>query len=974
MSLKIALEKIEKAKKTNAEELDLSNLDLKEIPTEITGLTSLTSLQLDRNQISEIKGLETLTSLTSLHLDRNQISEIKGLETLTSLTSLHLSGNQISEIKGLETLTSLTSLYLDRNQISEIKGLETLTSLTLLYLYSNQISEIKGLETLTSLTLLHLHSNQIKEIKGLEQLTSLVDLALSFNRIMKIKGLEQLILLERIYLNHNQIKEIEGLEQLTLLKKISLHQNQIKEIKGLELAISLKELRLYDNQIKVIKGLDELTSLKSVGLSNNNITRIPNYLLDLKIPILLEKIALTSEKGVFLRNNPLMVPPHEIIEQGNNAISIFLEELQDSQPLNEVKVILIGEGASGKTSLVRQILNEEFNPKEEQTHGIKISKDVFDVQDDKLVVNFWDFGGQEIMHATHQFFLTKRCLYLLVLDSRKDEKAEYWLKHVQSFGGNAPVIVVLNKIDENPSFDVNRKFLTEKYPNIQAFYKVSCKSQKGIKELKNELLKSLWNLQLRNMPFPKTWFAVKNYFQSMEEDYISYARFIKICEENNVTNLNSQKFLLEFLNDLGIILNYEELEMDTTQVLNPLWLTNAVYRIINSPIPVEKNGRLNTSDLDEIVNDDRYKNENNIEKAVKIPKGKFPFILGIMEEFELIYRINRKQYIIPELLPIKQKAYDFLSEETILRFIFEYPDFLPTSIIPRLMVKMHKYVYKNQVWKTGMVLEERLIFKSIANVVLDRESRRINIEVAGERPRDFLTVIRETIKEIRDDFQLLTMHEWIPLTEGDAEEVLVEYQELLGYEKEKETHFFSGKLRKKFLVSDLLNGIENPRLRTALPCKVFISYSEKDERFKEELIQHLNPLVKSNSAQLWHTSKLLAGEDREKAIASNLENADLVLCLITSNYISSKACYDKELQYALTQQSEVKKVIPIKVKKVLWKVLPVSKLKSLPSQWIKELNHDDAWMEIAEGVEKAIIEIQDAKRDKLKDKEELMDF
>jgi internalin A len=75
-------------------------------------------------------------------------------------------------------------------------------------------------------------------------------------------------------------------------------------------------------------------------------------------------------------------------------------------------------------------------------------------------------GGQEIMHATHQFFLTRRSLYLLVLSGREggaDQDAEYWLKLVESFGGESPVLVVLNKQREHPC-EVNQRQLHGKYP------------------------------------------------------------------------------------------------------------------------------------------------------------------------------------------------------------------------------------------------------------------------------------------------------------------------------------------------------------------------------------------------------------------------------------------------------------------------------------------------------------------------------
>lgn len=133
--------------------------------------------------------------------------------------------------------------------------------------------------------------------------------------------------------------------------------------------------------------------------------------------------------------------------------------------------------------MVKKIFGEEVDGNEPQTQGINISKLPVNNGEREIKANFWDFGGQEIMHVTHQFFLSKRSLYILVLDGRKDEKPEYWLKLIENFGGDSPVLVVINKIDENPAFELNRKFLQEKYPSIidKGFYRLSCKSNEGKK-------------------------------------------------------------------------------------------------------------------------------------------------------------------------------------------------------------------------------------------------------------------------------------------------------------------------------------------------------------------------------------------------------------------------------------------------------------------------------------------------------------
>ena len=107
----------------------------------------------------------------------------------------------------------------------------------------------------------------------------------------------------------------------------------------------------------------------------------------------------------------------------------------------------------GKTSLIKRLIFDRYEAGEVKTEGIAIVS--WAIEDSLQVVeagridpanraapiqfNIWDFGGQEIMHATHQFFLTKRSLYLLVLDCRltqEENRVEYWLKIIQSFGGD----------------------------------------------------------------------------------------------------------------------------------------------------------------------------------------------------------------------------------------------------------------------------------------------------------------------------------------------------------------------------------------------------------------------------------------------------------------------------------------------------------------------------------------------------------
>ena len=112
-------------------------------------LEKVTELELDRKQLTSVKGLEKLTQLESLHLPHNKLTDVKGLENLMQLKELPLDDNQLTSVKGLENLTQLEGLWLPRNQLTDVKGLKKLTRLTELDLIDNpaltraQIDELK---------------------------------------------------------------------------------------------------------------------------------------------------------------------------------------------------------------------------------------------------------------------------------------------------------------------------------------------------------------------------------------------------------------------------------------------------------------------------------------------------------------------------------------------------------------------------------------------------------------------------------------------------------------------------------------------------------------------------------------------------------------------------------------------------------------------------------------------------------------
>lgn len=144
-------------------------------------------------------------------------------------------------------------------------------------------------------------------------------------------------------------------------------------------------------------------------------------------------------------------------------------------------------------------------------------------------------------------------------------------------------------------------------------------------------------------------------------------------------------------------------------------------------------------------------------------------------------------------------------------------------------------------------------------------------------------------------------------------------------------------------------------------AKIFFSYSHKDEDLREQLNTHLSILSRSELVSEWHDRKILAGENWQSEIDNNLYESDIILLLISPDFIASDYCYGNELSKAIERhEANQAIVIPIIIRPVNWGIAPFASLQALPKDakavttWS---NIDEAWMDVSEGIQKAITNI-----------------
>ncbi|MEH1942797.1 MAG: leucine-rich repeat domain-containing protein [Nostoc sp.] len=880
---------------TNLTQLNLSYNKITQIPEAIAKLTNLTWLDLNSNQITQIpEAIAKLTNLTQLHLSYNQITQIpEAIAELTNLTQLDLTRNQITQIpEAIAKLTNLTWLDLNSNQITQIpEAIAKLSNLTQLDLNSNQITQIpKAIAKLTNLTQLDLSYNQITQIPELiVKLSNLTQLDLTRNQITQIpEVIAKLSNLTQLDLSYNQITQIpEAIAKLTNLTQLILRSNQITQIpEAIANLTNLTQLHLYNNQITQIpEAIANLTNLTQLDLSYNQITQIPEAIakltnltqLDLndnqitQIPKAIEN--LPKLKKLDLRGNPLPISP-EILGSSDDVGSVedifnYLRLLRSGEvrPLNEAKLLLIGQGSVGKTSLIKRLIRNEYDEKQSQTDGLNVETWNVQVNSKDIRLNVWDFGGQEIYHATHQFFLTKRSLYLLVCNCRTSEeenRIEYWLKLIESFGGQSPVIIVGNKKDEQP-LDINRKALREKYSNIQAIIETSCQDNIGIDELRTAILKQIANLKEVYDLLPLSWFEVKQQLESMPQDFISYNRYIGICHENKIPEEQNQDQLIDLLHRLGLVLNFREHPiLKNTNVLKPNWVTEGIYALLSDEtLKTKTKGIFTPDDLTRILDKKRY------------PTERHGYLIGLMKEFKLCFALEcyPPQFLIAGLLPKDQPDETKLQGET-LEFQYHYK-VLPESIISRFIVITHEKIHNQIYWRSGVMLQyqENNEIYNIARIKADPEDKKIFITISGrkETRRLFLGILRDVFQKIHNTLPNLEITEWVPVPKHPNHPPL-DYQELLGLESMGESIITIGKLKLKLDLRQLLDGYESVESRR----KSQKGDNDLDDRTTYEDMREIAKLAVSREIKINNNNKAEANAMSENPqFTNNLQGANI---------------------------------------------------------------------------------------------------
>jgi internalin A len=770
--------KIEEARRSKAKKLDLRGeysgraTKLAELPDSLAQLTQLQELDLSYNGLAALPNwLEQLTQLRELNISHNQLTALpNSLGKLTRLRELDVSNNKVSALpNSLDRLRQLRMLNVSYNGIERLPdALSRLTQLQELDLSGNKLSGLPDL---------------------LGQLTQLHTLTLAHLKLTPA---------------------LEWLAKLKELRYLNLNYNEIDSFPKCIVGLAkLETLLIGVNKIgSVPESIGALKKLQKIDLSENKLADLPASLNQLP-----------QLNSLLLGSNPLNPELAAAYKEGFVVVKRYLQAKALAEvALNEAKLILIGEGEVGKSSLLAALRDEPWVEESPTTHGIEI-KPVKIADPDKgteITFNGWDFGGQRVYRPTHQLFFSAPAVYLVVWKPREGPQQGFvkeWISLVKHRAPDAKVIVVATHggprqrqpdIDRQEIWDLFGKdmvvdfFLVDSKPDENG-------DREGILDLKKAIARVAANLPEMGRKVPQRWEETRQALKETGAAYLPLEEVEKLCRDQKM-NADEAKDFIRISHRLGHLIHYEhDPILQDIVALKPDWLSIAISFVLDDEQTRKAHGLVSFERLSQLWDDPERKDRYN--------KKLHPVFLRLMERYDLSYRVPDAQNgreddtsLIAQLVPdVRPPEHEFNAgwhlslvrgdeqQSQVCRIVDAKTgqSALAEGLFYQLIVRLHKYslgrTNRNTSlhWQRGLVLDDdyngRALLENIGNDV--------RITVRAAYPERFLSVLTHEVKWLVEKSWKglrceVTVPCMTPCGMGEPGTGLFEVQKLIAFKKQ----------------------------------------------------------------------------------------------------------------------------------------------------------------------------------------------
>ncbi|MBL7817984.1 MAG: hypothetical protein JNL70_23445 [Saprospiraceae bacterium] len=533
------------------------------------------------------------------------------------------------------------------------------------------------------------------------------------------------------------------------MQVLDLSDTQVSDLSPLKDLVNLQGLRIYNTQVSDLNPLKELVNLQQLWIYNTQVSDLSPLkgLIEKGIEVKWEGWTPynNNKNGIYIENTPLNNPPIEIAKQGNEAILRYWEEQERSGTiqLNEARLLIVGQGGAGKTTLRKKLMDRQavLPEAKDTTRGIEIEILSFPNKESDFGLHIWDFGGQNIQHYAHQFFLSDSVVYALVHSEREqNEHTGYWLNIIQLLGKESPILIVQNEKFGHSEDLKNLATIRESFPNVQKPIKVDLSraketDYKPFKDLESTIQNLACCLPHIGKTYLRSFNDVREQLKVLAQDKhsISWDDFEDLCGQQGITDTELMRDYARYFHQLGISLWFEDDEfLDQYVFLRPKWIIDALFELLYEGEALRKQAIISVKDVRDIWKGKEY-------------KGMHGNLLRLMKNFEMCYEIvgDTPQYIVPQLLPADRKEYKAAADAT--KVVFQYK-FLPKGFLTRLTCRLHNRIDGNQVWNDAVQFTDAGGATVFAKETYAQNA--IELIAEGNGKRQLLNEVINTLKDI----------------------------------------------------------------------------------------------------------------------------------------------------------------------------------------------------------------------------------
>lgn len=782
---------------------------------------------------------------------------------------------------------------------------------------------------------------EINSLSVISRLENLEYLNISNNKIKSLKGLNKLKRLERAHLNNNEIVEVSDLSELKNLIELNLSNNRIKDVTFLKGAFAITTLDLHNNAIKDLRPLRNL--IGRIGIMN----------------------AKWQPLTINIAKNPLEYPSMDFIELGRNAVLGAFEDIERrGKYINEdVKVILVGNSAVGKSTLVKYLnFEHRFDEEHPSTVWMEISafksKEKIESINAQCTLRVFDFGGHDYFHDTHHSFFGVNTVYILLWDTEtnlnqtrpliqkiddsveiatetRDYPIKYWLDSIKYLSHNVEaenfafeidkktdypieLLLIQNKV-KDPS-DIQFLFteeLWQEYPFVFESINISMKKgeRRNLKHLDNVFTEMLNKMKIIGAVLPQTYQEVKDRISNYQgKAVLSMDEFLDYCNEplgssKLALDIEECRRLVNYFMQVGIVIYSKRYDRERVYI-NKTWLTKTMYTVLSKL--KDMHGEFD---------------KEHIQSVLQASDQDIQDLINIMEDFKIIFKHPASdKFIAPLYLPEipDDKIGIFLNRDKLPYRRFDSKGFIHKNIILDIFQNFASTIVSDQFSNNSYYWKDALIIKDpdtseIVMIKFSMEEDESNgcIYIYDLSSSDSQTKLIEKVRQYILTFnQRYELEEMVTLDGKDYISLSVLNSNAKSgkyiFSEQVEADFGKKKDELKFFnLKNYMDYIDNPIRKR----EVVISYSQYDIDYMHELKRYLQPLVRHDLIEEpWSCECLITSTPWDKVIKDRFNKADIVIFLVSANLMSTKYVTENEITSAIDRydlDNSSVKIVPI---------------------------------------------------------------